>query len=178
VSLAPGNVRDAAPRTASAPEPSEEQALPRPRTLLPCVAGAPAPLQSRDAQTTARTMDDKRVRAVRVDQTGRSIAGRCDDQRPPGTRCAPDRRGTLEDSPRRTANSVRRDRGIQRRASARSPLGQPARRRTRTRADVAAAAGSVGAARPLFPQLGPFGTVTVRARAYARDAAPDGLGAP
>jgi len=32
--------------------------------------------------------------------------------------------------------------------------------------------------RPLFPQLGPFGAVAVRTRAYARDAAPDGPSAP
>src|ERR1022692_682402 len=106
VPLARGNVRDAAPRTASAPEPSEEQALPRPRTLLPCVAGAPAPLQSRDDRTATRTLDDQLAWPVPDTQRRRPTQRHRDDHRSPGATRAPGRRCALENKPRRIANSI------------------------------------------------------------------------
>jgi hypothetical protein len=66
------------------------------------------PVYSRDAQT--RTMDDQRVRAVRVDQTWGAIAGRRDDQRQHRDRQSPaHRRRDVETAgrrpPLRVANS-------------------------------------------------------------------------
>ena len=97
-----------------------------------CAADSPDPLQSCDDRTSARTVDDELAWPVPNTQRGWHAWRRRDDHSPPGARCTPDRRGELEDKPRRTANSVLRDRGLQRRPGARPRLGRPARRGTRT----------------------------------------------
>ena len=94
--------------------------------------GHPLRFNPADDRTSARPLDDQLAWPVPHTQRRWSTQRQRDDHRAPGARCAPDRRGELEDGPRRTANSVRRDRGLQRCPGARSRMGSPARRGTRT----------------------------------------------
>jgi hypothetical protein len=124
------------------------------------VVCAPPPLPIRfnlyDDRTSARPLDDQLAWPVPNTQRGGHPWRHRDNHSPPRARCARDRRGELEDNPRRTANSVRRDRRLRRRPEARSRLGRPARRGTRTNVSDDAAQGEPRQDAPAALLLGPL----------------------